>query len=262
MSRVVTLLTDFGLHDEYAGLMKGIIAACDASITVIDICHEIPPQDVAAAAYMLEASYAYFPSGSVHVCVVDPGVGSKRRLVGAAFDGYYFIAPDNGLLTFLLDQQKLELFDLKYTQPVFATFHGRDVMAPLAACVAGGADLAELGVALDASQAVRLPDFRAKKTDDGAISGRIIWQDRFGNLVTNIHQRDLTACFEGLTDIRIEFNGAIFPLKAYYSEVEPEARLALINSRGYVELALNAGNLARDLDFTRVSNRTVVITRK
>lgn len=259
MSGVVTLLTDFGLEDEYVGVIKGVIAACNASINVIDICHNIPPHNVAAAAYMLEAAFGHFLSGSVHVCVVDPDVGSARKLLGAAFGGHYFIAPDNGLLTFLLDEPELRLYDLQYAQPAYATFHGRDVIAPLAARVAGGAELSELGPPLNVALAVRLPNFRAGRRADGAITGMIIWSDHFGNLMTNIRQSDLTVCFNNLADICIEFNGEIFPFRTYYAEAETGAKLALINSRGYLELAINAGNLAQDLGFAHFSGLPVVI---
>lgn len=248
--RLITLLTDFGLHDEYVGVLKGVIAAKGPLSEVIDICHNVPPRDIRGAAYMLEAAYGYFPKDSVHLCVVDPGVGSNRKILGAYWDGYHFIAPDNGLLSFMLNRSDAALFELAYKKPAYATFHARDIMAGLAVQIARGATLSSLGAPFARQAAVKLDNFFAAKLLGGELCGKIIWRDHFGNLVTNIKQTDLMACFGNLQGLVIEFGRRRFTLHSYYSEAENGARLALINSRGYLELALNAGNLALALNLT------------
>lgn len=250
--KVITLLTDFGLGDEYVGVMKGVVACHALEVKALDICHNIPPGDIRGAAYMLAAAYGYFPAGSIHVCVVDPGVGSNRNILGAAFNGHFFMAPDNGLLTFLLDEPDARLYALAYTAPEHATFHGRDVIAPLASRLAATGDLAALGRPLAAEQAVRLANWRPEIDVNGIVRGRIVWRDYFGNLVTNICYEDLSATFGDLNGIMVNFAGLIFKWVRYYSEADAGTNLALINGRGHLELALNGGNLAQSLDLSRL----------
>lgn len=244
---MLTLLTDFGLNDEYVGIMKGVIARCNPTVQVVDICHRIPPFDVAGAAYMLEAAYRHFPIGTTHVAVVDPGVGSDRDLLGACYDGHYFIAPDNGLLSFLTELRNVELVRLDYAAPDQATFYGRDVMAPLAVKLATGTLLTALGAPITAESMQKLPHFRSEAGVDGILRGRIVWRDNFGNLVTNIRQTDLEQFLGTLSGLRIFLEDRAFEFAHYYNQKETGAGLALINSRGYLELALNGADLSQTL---------------
>lgn len=259
---LITLLTDFGLNDEFVGVMKGVIAGFANNIQVIDICHNIPPQDIYGAAYMLEAAYSYFPNNSVHVCVVDPGVGSDRKILGACANGHNFIAPNNGILTFLHDHKDVMFYDLAYETPPYATFHGRDVIAGLAARLATGTPFNELGRPAAIQNMTKLTDFRAVKQDDGKLCGRVVWHDNFGNLVTNIRQIDLERCFTDFRNVAVTYHNMRFKLYNYYEEAVTGAVLALLNSRGCLELALNNGNLFKFLQLNETCFKTEVTVFK
>ncbi len=247
---IITLITDFGTEDEYVGLIKGVILGIDPDAVLVDVTHAIGPQDVVQAAFALEASYRYFPAGTIHVVVVDPGVGTERGILCLERHRQIVVAPDNGVLTLLLDEggsprlRRLEnrSFWLREVSP---TFHGRDIIAPTAAHLSKGADFSELGPLFDPGEAVRLGRLRPVVRQDDEIEGTIVHVDRFGNLITNVPAGLLEADAGGrVMDIAV--GGArIGVLSRTYAEGKPAALLALIGSRGYLEIAVNRGS-ARD----------------
>jgi S-adenosyl-L-methionine hydrolase (adenosine-forming) len=192
MVPIITLTTDFGLHDPFVGIMKGVILSICPSARLVDLTHEVAPQDILGGALALEAGWPYFPEGSVHLAVVDPGVGSARRALAVQARGHYLVGPDNGLLTpALMDAgwRAVALTAPEYRlAEVSRTFHGRDVFAPAAAYLAAGVPLERLGPAV--ADPVRRPIPRSR-LEDGALVGEVLAVDRFGNLLTSIEAAQL-----------------------------------------------------------------------
>lgn len=238
----LTLTTDFGLSDVYVGVMKGAIACVNSSVTVVDLTHEISPQNIAAARFCLMNAYPYFPKGTVHVAVVDPGVGSSRRAIAVEFDSGFLVGPDNGLFSGVLSQNPaiaaVELTNPDYwrTGKPAATFHGRDIFAPVGAHLASGVFLNQLGRTIDLATLVQLdlPQLTSTNTE---IFGCIQYIDRFGNLVTNIPG----AYVQGKNWYAIA-NGLTIPAVETYSSSVVGSAIALIGSHGWVEIAINCGN--------------------
>jgi S-adenosylmethionine hydrolase len=246
---IIGLLTDFGLQDEYVGLMKAVILGINPAATLVDISHAVDAQDLVQAAFLLEASYRYFPPGSIHLVVVDPGVGTMRPLLYVEADGYRFLAPDNGVLSLIMDPpraatvRRLDNPRLRRS-PLSATFHGRDILAPAAAYLSKGIGACELGPEAAPSAMTVLADLRAKRLADGRIAGRVVHIDRFGNLVTNI-AADLLRSTEALP-ITIRLAGqAISGLRRTYADEAAGQPVALVGSRGYLEIAVNRGSAQR-----------------
>jgi len=188
---MITLVTDFGTTDPYVGMMKGVILSKDPSAAIIDITHEIAPQDFAGAAYIIYSAFRYFPIGSIHVIVVDPGVGSDRSIIAVSMGGHYFLAPDNGVLDLILATGKVDFIttvenDTYFLKPVSRTFHGRDIFAPVAGYLSKGVAIDRLGVEIKKDHALRLDLPIPYLSQTGALVGEIIRIDRFGNLITNI----------------------------------------------------------------------------
>lgn len=242
---IITLTTDFGHADPFVGIMKGAILRITPNIHIVDLNHGIPPQDIRAAALTLAASFAYFPQGSIHVAVVDPGVGSERRPIVIHAAGHYFIGPDNGIFGLALKGQEsffiVHLSNEAYhLQPTSRTFHGRDVFAPVAAHLARGVPMAEFGSIL--KDCVRLA-WPAVERAGKFIVGEVIYIDRFGNLFTNIRERDL----EGAQGDRIRIHlkkSEIQGLSESYAAGDKGKYIALINSWGLVEVASYNDNVA------------------
>jgi S-adenosylmethionine hydrolase len=252
---VVTLLTDFGTADEYVGVMKGVMLSICPSLSVIDISHRIKPRDIVQAAYMIPAYFHFFPAGTIHIVVVDPGVGSQRGIVAIRLDQHFFLAPDNGVLSLLLRDQKsdtiIEVSNSDYfLEPLSTTFHGRDIFAALGGHLACGAELDALGTKITTQDLVQLSDLACRVSESGELVGRIVSVDRFGNLITNIDAIQLGAFFESNVPkqpfIRIG-SLTIRGLAKTYADVAPEAPLALIGSRGYMEIAVNCGSAQSQL---------------
>lgn len=190
-SHIITLLTDFGNQDAYVGIMKGVIAGINPSANIIDICHTIPPHDILNGAYLLSASYQYFPKGTIHVAVVDPGVGSQRDIICVAIRDYLFLVPNNGILSFIVPEEKpkniIRVTNTEFFLPSPSnTFHGRDIFAPVAAHLSLGIKPQQLGSKINQMEHLDIPQPEHKKT--GQLEGRVIYIDRFGNLITNITQ--------------------------------------------------------------------------
>ena len=246
---LLTLLSDFGISDEYVAVMKGVIAQINPILGVVDITHQIPPQNIAAARFCLMNAYAYFPRGTVHVAVVDPGVGGNRRAVAVELDQGFVVAPDNGLLSGVLSQNSaiaaVELTNPDYwhTPQPSNTFHGRDIFAPVGAHLANGISLQELGreINLDSLIKLNLPECSQK---NNIITGCIQYIDHFGNLVSNIPQSYL----QGKTFKHVEIKGNILKVQQTYSDVKNGEAIALIGSHGWLEIAVNSGNAQLDLD--------------
>lgn len=242
--RFIVLLTDFGLKDHYVGVMKGVIAGICPEARVIDLTHEIPPQDVRAGAFVLGVSYRYFPEGSVFVGVVDPGVGTARRGLLLQAGSYYFVGPDNGLFSWVVKKegcrQAVELTNRRYFRPeISRTFHGRDIFAPVAAHFACGVPLREFGPEIQ--KLVMLPWPEVKK-EGTILKGAVIYVDRFGNLITNITEDMLR-----LPVKRILYQGVEVPFLETYGLAAPGEPLALIGSEGFLEIAVAGGSAARRL---------------
>jgi S-adenosylmethionine hydrolase len=241
---IITLTTDFGTKDWFVGSMKGVMLGINPQATIVDITHEVPAGDIRTGAFALATSYWCFPRLSVHVVVVDPGVGSQRAAIVARTADYMFVAPDNGVLSFALGREKiLEVWRVEnselFRKPVSHTFHGRDVFAPIAARLSHGLLLDSLGTKLN--DYVRL-DARQPKVVGGVLRGEIIYIDHFGNAISNISSIAKSAGKVRVAG-RVECD-----LKQFYQEVSPGQPLALLGSTGFLEIAVNGGNAAQRLN--------------
>jgi len=248
-SGFITLMTDFGVADGFVGTMKGVIYSINPDATIVDISHEISSQDVSSAAFLLAASCRYFPAGTVHLVVVDPGVGSQRRAVAVETEKYYFVAPDNGVLTRALAQEEIirsvELTNSEYfLHEVSSTFHGRDIFAPVAAHLSLGIDIKNLGVEID--DLMRIPISEPEVTQNG-IKGRVIYIDKFGNLITDI-TRELfeTVVSERQFAIKVA-QVKLDRLSHSYADIPAGHPLAIFDSFGNLEIAVNRANASKVL---------------
>jgi len=247
---IITLTTDFGVDDEYVGVMKGVILSINPAAIIVDITHHIEPQDLLQAAYIIKYSFKYFPEGTVHIVVVDPGVGSDRAIIALEMTGHIFVAPDNGTLTFLMDEGNIgsivRVEDSRYfLESVSRTFHGRDIFAPVAAYLSKGIGIKVLGVLVDKVDLKRLSVKCAGISNSGELVGAVVFIDRFGNLITNIDAKSLDKFCKTCKKERLEFRigkKKIIGLSKTYENVLPQSPLAIIGSRGYLEIAVNCGN--------------------
>jgi len=246
-NRILTLLSDFGLSDVYVGVMKGAIAQINCSVNVVDLTHQIPSQNIAAARFCLMNAYPYFPGGTVHVAVVDPGVGSTRRAVAVEFTDGFLVGPDNGLFSGVLSRESaiasVELTNPDYwrTPEPSTTFHGRDIFAPVGAHLASGVALKHLGRSIDPATLVQLAIPKCTQTDIGVL-GCIQYVDHFGNLITNIpgtYVQDLTWSVQA-AELTIISNKT-------YTDNPSGSPVALVGSHGWVEIAVNGGNAQTQL---------------
>jgi S-adenosylmethionine hydrolase len=256
---VITLLTDFGLADPYVGVMKGVIFGLAPEVKIVDICHGIPPQDVNAAGFVLQRSYRYFSQESVHCVVVDPGVGSQRAILIAKTGKTCFVAPDNGVLTRILDEDiDYRLYHATKTEfflkPTSGTFHGRDVFAPVAAYLALGIKPETIG---EPAETFVRGDVLSPAAGQGRITGHIVYFDRFGNAVTNIHR----SMIANIPSFRILIDKIVIPnLSHHYSAVKQGELAALIGSFDTLEIARREGNAKVYLNLK--SGQEVIIEKK
>jgi S-adenosylmethionine hydrolase len=246
---LITLLTDFGLRDAYVGVMKGVILSLNPDVHLVDLSHEVAPQDIVSGALILQSAWRYFPPGTIHLAVVDPGVGSRRRAMAAACGEQFLVGPDNGLFSLVLAEQTsltmVSLENPRYFLPdVSATFHGRDIFAPVAAHLSLGVALTYLGPALH--DPVRL-DLATPQFGEAEVKGQIISSDHFGNLISNIPFKALQSWLrERSAGLRVK--GQVIPhLASTYSDVPPGTVLALGGSHGYLEIACRQGSAAQVL---------------
>jgi len=246
---LVALLTDFGARDPFVGIMKGVILGICPDASLVDLCHEVPAHDVLGASFLLQTAVRAFPAGTIHVAVVDPGVGGARRPILAEIDGQIFVAPDNGVLSYLLAsagrRRVRHLVAQEYWRhPVSTSFHGRDIFAPVAGHLASGVEPARFGPEI--GDPACLDIHRPGVDAAGRIQGTVMWVDRFGNCITNIAQTDLESNTPaGRGSIRIHAGGRpLGTLVGHFEEVMPGETGAILGSAGYVELFCNRGNLA------------------
>ncbi len=257
-SGVITITTDFGHKGPFAGVMQGVILSRFADASIVDLAHDIPAHWPPEAGFWIDRSYRYFPDGSIHIAIVDPGVGTEREIIIAEYDGHVFMAPDNGLLAPILEKsaavyqlQGDKLKSLGISSPS-ATFHGRDIFAPLAAEMAAGRlRPADVGVATAEWVPGWIDD---PEVQSGRVSGVVITVDAFGNLISNID----AGLIESFENPVAHMAGHDFELKTTYGRAEPGQYLALINSFGVLEIARAEGNAAEGLGSERGAPITVV----
>jgi len=242
---IVTLTTDFGLSDHFVGTMKGVILHVAPHARIVDICHALEPFDILGAALTLGEAYGYFPPGTVHVVVVDPGVGSARRPILASSGGHAFVAPDNGVLSLVYAREELRevrhvTSDHYFLRPASSTFHGRDIFAPVAGNLANGVEAEKFGPEI--TDYVRFEVPRPEPVDAHTLRGVVLKVDRFGNLITNFTPRDVPALFERRTGFKIRVGRSeVTALRASYSEGASGEVFAILGSMGYLEISTNRG---------------------
>lgn len=249
-NRIITLTTDFGLDDPFVGVMKGVILSINPNVSVIDLSHGIASHDVREAAFTLGMNYRFFPERTVHVVVVDPGVGSRRRPILVSTEKHYFIGPDNGVFSYIYARERQMLkvmhitadhYFLKLKSP---TFQGRDVFAPIAAWMTAGKQIENLGNVINDYATIDLPMPRQSKT---SLKGEVILIDKFGNAITNISQNDIST----LTARRKNSRAEVFlgkkkiALKEYYGQASDRKLYAVMNSSEHLEFFVNRGNAAK-----------------
>ena len=250
---VVAFLSDFGTRDHYAGTLKAVVLGLCPDANLVDIGHEIPAHDVLAGALELAACYKYFPSGTIFLVVVDPGVGSSRRGIAADCGDYKFVAPDNGVLSAVFREtppkKVVELTERKYARPtVSRTFEGRDRFAPAAGWLAKGVALVSMGKSITNYHVIDLP---SPEVAADHITGEVVRVDRFGNLITNIDRKTLEQ-FAGGRPIAVTLADRDIPrIVATYAEAPAGELCALFGSTDHLEIAVNAGDAARELGLSR-----------
>lgn len=251
---IVALLTDFGTQDHYVGALKGAVLAACPEATLVDLAHELPPHDVAHAAFTLAAAYRAFPAGAVFVAVVDPEVGSHRRGLAVEAGGYRFVGPDNGLLTFVLvENPGARIHEITnrglFRSEVSATFHARDIFGPVAGHLAQGAPLELVGPPL--ADPVRLGLVAVHQCGPGEWQSGVLHVDRFGNLTTQLGRHDMDAILATVdgdpTSIVVVVEGRVLPFVRTYADVPEGDACALMGSSGCLEVAVNRGSAARVL---------------
>ncbi len=247
---IITLLTDFGIRDYFVASMKGVILSINSSVKIVDITHEVPKYNIAKAAFILYSCYKYFPKNTIHVVVVDPGVGTERRPIIIKSKNYYFVGPDNGVLTLAAEDDGIEkVYEIsvgRYTRSeISSTFHGRDIFAPIAAYLSLGINVDELG--REINNYVKLPIVRPRIINN-IVECCIVYIDSFGNAYTSLKYDDLKKLnFKPYRELEITLKDNVelrIPFVKAYNDVSENSPLALINSEGYLELAVNKGNFA------------------
>jgi S-adenosylmethionine hydrolase len=244
---VITLLTDFGISDPYIGMMKGVILSINQDARIVDLSHQVETGSISQAACFIREAYLFFPEGTIHTAVVDPGVGTDRRLLGMKANGHLFVGPDNGIFWPIIeDYEPTEIRQLvkqEYFLPhVTSTFHGRDIFAPVAAHLSLGQDLKKMGPPL--RNPVKL-DYPVPKTINDILYGQIIRVDHFGNLITNIYREHLDRFLKAKKPTIQTGNFTIEKISLTYSDAEEGECLALINSSDQLEIAVNLGRASQ-----------------
>jgi S-adenosyl-L-methionine hydrolase (adenosine-forming) len=247
-SSIITLTTDFGLSDHFTGVMKGVILGICPRARIVDITHLSTPFEVSEAAFTLAQSYRYFPKGTVHVVVVDPGVGSARRPILASGGGYHFVAPDNGVLSMIFTREKCRVREISaekyWVRPVSQTFHGRDIFAPVAAHLAKGVPPARFGKVIQDALRSDFETFR--RIGKRVWSGAILKVDRFGNLITNLPSAEFAEIHTRPFELSVGMEKITRLATAYVGE-SAGVPFAIAGSSGYLEVAINQDSAARRL---------------
>lgn len=263
MRPVITFTTDFGHTDPFVGVMKGVALGIAPSVALVDLVHQIEPQNILQAACVLQASYSYFPKKTVHLAVVDPGVGSARRPIAVQTRDYTFVAPDNGILSFVFHDESCRVYELTkpeyFLAPVSATFHGRDIFAPAAAWIAKGTRLSAMGKKIDDPVVLDLPQ---PSLQGGALKGEIIYIDRFGNLTSNISAEVLRRNFPHAEAFQVKIgSGRIAGLADCYSQCQKGEMGCILNSWDRLEIFRREGSAARRLK-TRIGAAVTVTANR
>jgi hypothetical protein len=244
---MITLTTDYGLTDPFVGVMKGVILGIHPEARIIDLTHGIPPQDIQRASFIIADSFRFFPRGSIHVVVVDPGVGTHRRPIAVSALGYRFIAPDNGVLTEIISMDaNARVYQLNQEEYFLdgprGTFDGRDVFAPIAAWLDKGKSLEDVGEPMPDPVTIDLPTAEVRASE---ISGQVIHIDSFGNAITNIRTTEISTLGEG--PFRVKVKGSEAGVVRCYEDGACDILHALINSSGLLEVFLDRANAAETL---------------
>ncbi len=251
-SPVITLTTDFGNKDPFAGTMKGVILNINPSVNVVDITHGITPHNIIEAAFVIENCFSFFPRKTIHVVVVDPGVGSSRRALIVASENYYFVGPDNGVFSRIYKISEnpvvINITSEHYFLPArSSTFHGRDIFAPVAGWLSKGIEISHFGEQIQDYVTIDMPI--ARRLSDNIIEGEVIYIDNFGNLITNISAIEIKSLSN--LDANKKLNFFILdreaPLKNYYSEGKENSLCSIINSFGYLEFFIYRGSASSAL---------------
>lgn len=254
---IITLITDFGLTDAYVGVMKGVVASISLDARVIDLSHDIAPQDVRGAAFLLAGAFEYFPAGTIHVAVVDPTVGTARAALCVRSGGHYFIGPDNGVLSIACYRAgRPRIYHLEneeyFLNQKSRTFHGRDVFAPVAAHLAAGAPIEALGPSARSMKRIRIP--RPAARAGPALSGRIVYIDRFGNLITNVGAEDVRRIFPRTKHENLIVTCGAAEIRGIdetYGDAPVGTALALFGSFNLMEISVRDGDAASRLGVGR-----------
>ncbi len=251
--RFITLTTDFGSSDHYVGTMKGVVYNINPAAQVVDISHEVPSYDLLDGALTIAQAYSYFPPETIHVVVVDPGVGSARRPILARTDKYFFVAPDNGVLSLVLErEERVHVREISsdhyFLQPVSQTFHGRDVFAAVAGWLSKDVEFSNFGDEISDYVRFRMPP--PKAIEQGRIQGVVLKVDKFGNVVTNLTPRDIPQLFAPHPpEFKIVIGKhEITSLRSSYAESAPGEVFGILGSMGFLEISMNRGSAARTLE--------------
>ena len=248
LNPLITFTTDFGTSDHFAATMKAVVLSIAPRARIVDITHEVTPFEVVEGAYTLAQAYRYFPAKTIHVVVVDPGVGSARRPILAEMAGQYFVAPDNGVLSMVFAREKAKVRHITnekfMLQPVSRTFHGRDVFSPVAAHLAMGVPPGKFGKLIE--DHLRLSLNKPSRSGKRTWTGTILKVDRFGNLITSLHIDDFPQINVRPFDLSVGLE-KINRLALTFTECGPGEVFAIVGSSGYVEVAVNQGSAARAL---------------
>jgi len=260
---IITLTTDFGYKDPFVGIMKGVILGINPSINIVDITHDIAPGNIMQAAFAIETSFAYFPYKTIHLVVVDPGVGTMRRPIIVSTARHYLVGPDNGIFSRIYSiAESIDVFHVTaehyFLSPRSKTFHGRDIFAPVAAWLSKGVDIMNFGEPISdyINLPIPLPSFPAKNI----IEGEIIYIDRFGNLTTNIHSQKIEDLLENNKGkkMRVLVKGMEAPFRNFYADANDNGIYSLINSFNYIELFVKNGNASLEFGL-KVGDKVGVI---
>ena len=261
---IITLTTDFGTDDHLVGTLKGVILKINPEVTLVDITHHVAPFDLLDAALTIGVVYSYFPPKTIHVVIVDPGVGTDRRPLLASAQNQYFIAPDNGVLSVIYEREQSNLVvrhasaEHYYLQPLSKTFHGRDIFAPVAAWLSKGWQTPAMGEEISDYKRFALP---RPKAVDGGVKGVVLRIDPFGNLVTNFRAEDLPSEPPNGGSLNLQVGTqAVSQLVDTFARGKAGEPVAYIGSSGYVEIAVNKGNASKTLSVGR--GAPVVLSKK
>jgi len=251
---IIALLTDFGLNDNFVGVMKGVIYRINPEAKIVDISHQVESHNICDAAFLLKSSYPYFPGGTVFLIVVDPGVGSERKAIIVETEKYLFVAPDNGVLSFLTKRDIKRIIQITnqeyFLKPVSHTFHGRDIFAPVTAYLSKGENVDKFGPRIKKIERIEFPEPQVK---NNRLVGEVIYVDRFGNLITNINQDTFLRFIEGKKFQIVIGKAKILKISSSYQEGKEGLPIAVFGSFDNLEISLYRDDVSRRLNLNKGS---------